>query len=189
MRQQLAPGRCIVADAGGFGDNSRSMDQAPVMSFEFNSGSEDVEIESTPNFKSTAAPRVDEEAAAAQHEAWGDDIEAHDTLPDDDGGDYYSHEATGDELSEATENRVTGTQNGMLRRQRLEVVLQPLPKHIRAEYKTPPRSNNVLSVLSKIPTEPEDEEWYQVEFDDGAEDLVRPFRSMSSFFRYSLQPS
>ncbi len=61
---------------------------------------------------------------------------------------------------------------GMGRRSKIEIVIRPLPAHVRAQYKVTPPSDHVGSVLEEISSLPR-EEWYRIEYDDGRVDQVR----------------
>lgn len=92
-------------------------------------------------------------------------------LPDADMGqlplDHESHDAEG-------KNTISGTGQEIVKKSsgRIEVVIQPLPLHIRAEYIPVRPGYEVYKVLGRIPAIP-GESWWNIEYEDGRLDQVR----------------
>lgn len=57
------------------------------------------------------------------------------------------------------------------RQQPIEVILRPLPSHLKEAYAPIEPSNTIWTVLDKVSSNPDDT-WYKVEFDDGRVDQV-----------------
>jgi len=86
-------------------------------------------------------------------------------------------------LSVESDGPLHGHTNGSVSAS-IEVVLRPLSAARRAQYTPVPPSDFVSRVLSNIPSTRAGEEWYQIEYDDGAVDQVSPVISAGSHCLY-----
>jgi hypothetical protein len=66
----------------------------------------------------------------------------------------------------------------------LEIVLRPLPQHLRHEYKRVKTSDFVATVHERVPDSLPGEEWFTIQYDDGRIDQVSSLFFGNSFNMY-----
>lgn len=123
--------------------------------------------------KHDSASRMGDKPEDDSEDSSEDEDEGADAYEEEEDDEYEDEEDGVDGWPPTARPKVAKGKEPARKARGLEIRITPLPAHLRDGYRVAPRSTYVRAIVNEIEGA-RGEEWYQIEYDDGAVDQVSP---------------